>query len=168
MVSSATQASQAPAEFEPEAAISKDAYWQQKYAGQKIGPGIYLPKHYGGANWDIGKFFGVSQIKGFEDEYENYLNNLNIRNEKKATQSARAWDEFMSNTAYSRGFKDLEAIGVNPYLLINSGSTPATAPGSASKASYSMKSTREAASNTKGRDVALLLFALARVAAAIL
>ena len=36
---------------------------------------------------------------------------MNNRNEAKATQSARAWDEYMSNTAYSRAFEDLERAG---------------------------------------------------------
>lgn len=164
-MNSASQVSSVPVEVAPEVALSKDEYWQQKYAGQKIGPGVYLPKHYGGANWDIGKFFGVQQIKAFDSEYEAYLNNLNNRNEAKATQSARAWDEYMSNTAYSRAFEDLQRAGINPYMIVNQGSTPSTATGSSSKASYSAKSTQEAKTNNKGRDLALLLFAIARIAA---
>lgn len=102
-------------------------------------------------------------------DYQTYLDNLAIRNEARATQSARAWDEYMSNTAYSRAFADLERAGVNPYILLNSGSSPSTSVGSASKPSYSYSksSIKTNESNVKGRDFALILLAIARLAAAL-
>lgn len=149
----------------PEIVLSKDQYWKQNYAGRMDGA-VKNPSSYNDWNYKIAKFFGGKDVSKFESEYEAYLNNINNRNEARAVQSARAYDEFMSNTAYSRAFKDLERAGVNPYLLLNSGSAPSTSVGSSSKASYSAKSTGETKSNTKGRDFALILLAIARLAAA--
>ena len=100
-------------------------------------------------------------------EYQTYLDNMNNRNEARAVQSARAWDAAMSNSSYSRAFEDLERYGVNPYILLNSGSSPSTAVGSASKPSYSFSKpgTKDTQSNSAGRDLALLMLAIARIAA---
>lgn len=154
---------------DPEAVMSKDEYWQT-YKGQFYnGKATRAPDHYNDLNYRIAKFFGNGAESGFESAYEAYLNNVNVRNEQKAVQSARAYDEFMSNSAYSRGFADLERAGVNPYLLLNSGSTPSTSVGSSSKPEYkySHGSTKDTDSKVKGRDFALVLLAIARLAAAL-
>lgn len=163
MVSSASQASTIEA---PEVVLSKDDYYQQymrrehpTWSARDIGS-------YNDANFKFAKFFGDPSRNKFESEYEAYLQNVNNRNEAKAVQSARSWDEYMSNTAYSRAFADLDRSGINPYLLLNSGSSPATSVGSASKGSYSQKSMQETKSNNRGRDFALILLAIARLAAA--
>lgn len=163
MISSAAQAGIVDT---PETILSKDEYWRQNYAGKMDGI-TKNPANYNDFNYRIAKLFGGGNVSKFESEYEAYLNNVNNRNEAKAVQSARAWDEYMSNTAYSRAFKDLENAGVNPYLLLNSGSSPATSVGSSSKGSYSAKSTSETKSNTKGRDFALIMLAIARLVAAL-
>ena len=153
MVSSAAQASEA---YEPEQIMS----WSEFAKNNGLND---TPDHW---QSNIADFF--TGIKGkLKSEYESYLQNVNNRNEAKAVQSARAWEEYMSSTAYSRAFKDLERSGINPYLLLNSGSAPATSTGSSSKASYSASSMKETKSNTKGRDFALILLAIARLAAAL-
>ena len=120
----------------------------------------------------ISNFFdgiGTRERQEYETYVNNYLANLNNRNEAKATQSARAWDEYMSSTAYSRAIKDLERAGVNPYMIVNSGSSPSTTVGSASKASYqtSKPGLQDSKGSGKGRDLALIVLAIARIAAAL-
>lgn len=149
---------------QPEVAMSKDDYWQT-YKGQFYnGKATKAPEHYNDLNYRIAKFFGHGAESGFESAYEAYLNNLNNRNEFLATQSARAYDKMMDDTKYQRMFKDFEKAGLNPYLLVNSGSFSASAPTS-SKADYKASSKQEAKKDS-GRNLALILLALARVAAA--
>lgn len=151
MISSASQASDA---YAPEQVISWSDFAKQNNFGS-------TPDHW---QFHIADFFTGERGK-LKNQYDAYLQNVNIRNEAKAVQSARAWDEYMSNTAYSRAFEDLKRSGINPYLLLNNGAAPSTSVGSASKASYSAKSMQEAKSNSKGRDLALILLAIARLAA---
>lgn len=100
-------------------------------------------------------------------EYQAYRDNVNIRNEQLASQSAKAWDKMMDDTKYQRMFKDFEKAGLNPYLLVNSGSFSASAPTS-SKANYKVEGSKDSKNNDTFRNVALLMLALARVAAAAL
>lgn len=164
MISSASQAATIEA---PETVMSKDEYWQSIKGDAYAGSATKAPAHYNDLNYKIAKFFGHGAENKFEADYEAYLNNVNNRNEARATQSARSYDEYMSNTAYSRAFEDLENAGINPYMIVNSGSSPATTVGSSSKASYAAKSTQETKSNNKGRDLALIMLAIARLAAAL-
>lgn len=48
-------------------------------------------------------------------------------------QKNRDWQEYMSNTAYSRSVRDLQSVGINPYAIgsFNAASTPSGAFGSA-------------------------------------
>lgn len=140
----------------------------------------YWEKHniYGTASPDDQFFvrllnFFTGEGKRVKNEYEayqnNYINNLNARNAAKAAQSANAFEDYMSSTAYSRGFRDLERAGINSYLLLNSGSTPATSAGSSSKPeySYSKADYKDSKNDSKGRDLALIMLAIARIAAAL-
>lgn len=150
---------------QPEQAMSKDEYWQQFKAENYSGV-VHPPKHYNDVNYKIAKFFGSGPENRFEDAYEAYLRNLNNANEFKAAQSARDWEKMMDDTKYQRMFKDFEAAGLNPYLLVNNGSFSASAP-SGAKASY--KYDQQSHKETdKGRNAALIVLALARLAAALL
>lgn len=152
----------------PETVLSKADFWDQNYAGKLDGV-IKNPKGYGGFEyWFAKNILRTRDTNRLDADYEAYLNNINNRNEAKAVQSARAWDEFMSSTAYSRAFEDMKRAGINPYLLLNSGSSPATSTGSSVKGSYDSKSSlKDTQSNNKGRDMALILLAIARLAAAL-
>lgn len=150
----------------PEQALDYNTYyrnlmsdWHPNWSASQI-------PDYGSVSYKIAKMFSKDQPKA-EQMYQTYLDNLHARNEHKATQSARAFDEFMASTAYSRTFKDLENAGINPYMLVSSGSVSPTYPGSSAKASYGSRKTgiEKTESNVKGRDIAFILLALAKLLA---
>lgn len=164
-MNSAASVPEAPTVSTPEQVIDFNTFYNN-YGREKYGDGNWVdldPDH-----WftKLGSFF-TGDVEKARNLYNAYLTNINNRNEAKATQSARAWDEYMNNSAYSRGFADLERAGVNPYLLLNSGSAPATSPGAASKPSYSYSkpSSKESSGSGKGRDLALIILAIAKIAA---
>lgn len=151
--------------YEPTVLMSKDEYWQANYAGKKVGV-VKNGSHYNDWNYKIGKFFGGRDQSKFESEYEAYLNNVNAENEWKATQSARAWDEYMESTKYQRAINDLEAAGLNPWLAIQSG-VQGSGSTSAQKADYKYSNYKEAKNVDAGRNLALFMIAAAKLIAAI-
>lgn len=48
--------------------------------------------------------------------------------ERASIDSARAWSEYMDNTAVQRRVKDLEAAGLNPWLAVQNGISGSGAP----------------------------------------
>lgn len=165
-MNSASQVSQAPEVSEPERIMTQDEHYQQWM--RENHPDVRAQGHYGDLWYKIIKALGAPHTWEYEggNFYQNYLDNINNKNERKAVQSAQAWDEYMSNTAYSRAFKDIESMGVNPYLLLNSGSTPSTTVGSSSKPSYSSSkpANKDSSTSGKGRDLALIVLAIAKIA----
>lgn len=163
-MNSAASIPEAPTVATPEEVVDFNTFYN-KYGRDKYGsewvdmdPDHWFTK--------VGSWF-TGDIEKARNLYDAYLTNINNRNEAKATQSARAYDEYMNNSVYSRAFADLERAGVNPYLLLNSGSAPATSPGAASKPSYSYSklSSKDASGSGKGRDFALIILAIAKIAA---
>lgn len=171
---------------QPSNLMSKDEYWQEYKKQYYDVPGNVMkaPEHYGDFNYEIAKFFQNGAEKGFDEAYEaykanwendynNYLNDINTYYENKAVQSARAFDEYMSNTAYQRAFKDLEKAGLNPYMLVGTSSIAPASSTSSAKAEYSKRkassgtSAKGSTSNRNGRDMALILLALARLFASL-
>lgn len=143
---------------QPEVVMSKKDYWAANNPGE-------MP--YNSVGFNINKFFGSTKEKQFESEYENYLNNVNNRNEFLAQQSARAWDKMMDDTKYQRLMKDLDKAGLNPYLALNNGSISAGAAPASTKASYKADKQEEKKKDNT-RNMALIMLALAKVAAAFL
>lgn len=146
---------------QPEQALPYDEWFHEKgYDKHGIGSAYNPLRRF--TNWVSGEGARLNS------EYKAYLDNINIRNEHLASQSAKAWDKMMDDTKYQRMFKDFEAAGLNPYLLVNSGSFSASAPTSA-KASYKQDFyDKDKKIKESGRNIALILLALARVAAAAL
>lgn len=53
-------------------------------------------------------------------------------------QKNRDWQEYMSNTAYSRAYNDLTSLGINPYVMFGGGASAASTPtGSSGRAAGS-------------------------------
>lgn len=96
-------------------------------------------------------------------EYEAYLTNLENENEWKATQSARQYEEYMANTQVQRLMRDYEKAGLNPYLLLNSGSVGTASVPTSAKSDYKRNKVEKDSGNAK--SMALLLLALARLVA---
>lgn len=112
--------------------------------------------------------FFTGDVNKARNLYDAYLTNVNNRNEFKSAQSARAWDKMMDDTKYQRQMKDIAAAGLNPYLLVNNGGISASAAPTGAKADYEKVSRRKQEKSDNGRNVALLVLALAKVAAALL
>lgn len=57
--------------------------------------------------------------------------------DRQSLKEQRAWEEYMSNTAYSRAISDLRNAGINPYAIasFSPASTPSTGYASASQGS---------------------------------
>lgn len=104
----------------------------------------------------------------YRDEYNAYLTNVANENEYKATQSARAWEEYMQGSQYQRAVKDLEKAGLNPWLAIQNGGVSGAGTSSSAKGDYKKgDSNTRTEGGLKGRDIALMLLATAKVVAAV-
>lgn len=74
--------------------------------------------------------------------YNQISQNTAMSYNSAEAQKARDWSEHMSNTAYQRARKDMEAAGINPILAYTQGgaSTPSSAQGTISAQSISAPS----------------------------
>lgn len=143
---------------QPEEAMSfEDWRAQSKYHGY-VDPDSLVGRV---VNW-----FDGSRDKQYRD-YQTYLDNLDRQNEFNAVQSARQYDKMIDDTKYQREMRDLQAAGLNPYLLINSGGISASSAPSGAKADYGKHSVNVKSKNGSdaGRNFALLLLAVAKIAA---
>lgn len=82
---------------------------------------------------------------------------------------ARAYDEYMSNTAISRAVRDAERNGINKYYLLNSGLTASTPSGPAASSSASYEPLNASGRRGSGGKVmASLIGAIGKIIAAAL
>lgn len=142
---------QEPQSFAPSTAMSYDEYtnWNDQPWIVK-GFDKYL-------NWGANK-------KKADNAYDAYLQNLGYQNEWKATQSARAYEQWFADTQYQRMVRDLEKAGLNPWLAVQNGIS-GSGNTSATKADYNTKS-RDKDQVKGSNNLGLILVALARIIAA--
>lgn len=143
----------------PEEIMSYTDYWKQNNSYRTTSNPDQLMVKF------LNLFTG--EDKRVKADYDAYVANVNNRNEAKSTQSARAFEDYMSSTGYQRAFNDLMKAGINPYMLVNGGASPSAGSSSSPKASYSKPSIKDDVKTNAGRDIALLVLAVARLIAAL-
>ena len=176
MPNSASQEADANLPVEPSPMMSYDEYWQRNniYGATDSQDQFWIKflNFFTGEDKKQQRNYDA-YVQNYQQAYENYVADLNRYYEDKAVQSARSWDEKMSSSQYSRTFEDLQKAGLNPYMLLASGSLSPAGYGSPAKASYdprkaiSRKGLKDDTSDKKGRDFALVLLAIARLIAAL-
>lgn len=90
---------------------------------------------------------GYNTLSAIQQGVYNHIeNNVAMQYNSAEALANRNWQEEMSNTAYQRAVKDMEAAGLNPILAYSNGpaSTPAGSSGTISGASMGMSSTSAA------------------------
>lgn len=152
-------------ETNPEEAMSYDDFYNDYMNTTHPDWNGRYPK-YGTVSYYIAKAFSRDQ-KNAESKYQTYLDNLALRNEYNATQSARSYEKYMSDTQVQRAMKDYEAAGLNPYLLVNAGSVGSTSYGGTSiKSSYDRH--REKKEEKSNKQAGLLILGLLNLMARLL
>lgn len=161
------QSAQIASQYTPETILSADEFYRKwmkeqhpTWSDKDIG-------NYNDFNYKVAKFFGDPSRNRFDSEYDAYLANINNRNELRALQSANSIKEYFDSTEYQRAYKDMEKAGINPYLLMTGSGFSPSGGTSISSANYRQNKEKPAQSRN-GRDMALILLAVARLAAALL
>ena len=93
---------------------------------------------YGGVGEFLRNPFDITGEKAAARQYQNQLALDNSAREFSAleAQRQREWEKMMSDTAFQRQVKDLEAAGLNPWLAVqNAGSGASTPSGSSASSS---------------------------------
>lgn len=99
--------------------------------------------------------------KNYQNYVDDYYQRQNTYNTGISEQKQREWEEMMSNTAYQRAYKDIQATGLNPALLLTSAFGAASTPSSSvgvTRSSSSSSSRSE--SNNRSYSASAVLAAL--------
>lgn len=146
--------------FVPNSAMSKDEYYQEWNKTHALtGAG----RHTSSADSWLNKIFNPSQTAEFENAYKAYLTDIENSNNAGLEQWKMDYQKILDDTKYQRMVKDLEAAGLNPWLLLNNGGSAGQAPavvGSSSSLDYSRndgkKSSRSDMANLVGTAMKVL------------
>lgn len=134
--------------------MSDDEYYSRGYQGDN--PNAFLNKF---SDW-----LGFTNTQA---DYDKWKAGYNAWYEQKATNSARAWDEYIQSTYYQRMVEDLKKAGLNPWLALNSGignTVNYSSAGSGSSARYKSDEKNKSGASTL---IAGFMIAAARVIAAL-
>lgn len=136
-------------------------------------PGVFPNSNSGSSAWDDFKDWfrdtgykiggAVDNALTGDRDYGRSLETLGIQNAFTASeaekarsfaseeaQKNRAWQEQMSNSAYSRAAADLERIGINPYAMMSGFSAASTPAGSTAGSTAGRSGAGYYADSTKG------------------
>ena len=136
-------------------------------------PGVVPNNNSGTSAWDDFKDwfsdFGykvggaVDNVLTGDRDYQRSLDTLDKQNAFTAAESERArrynseeaeknraWQEQMSNSAYSRAAEDLKSIGINPYAMMSGFSAASSPSGSSASTSGARSGSGYYADSTKG------------------
>lgn len=109
----------------------------------------------GGFMSNLAQFLGF----GTESAYKN-LKEQDARNYERASiDSARAWSEYMDNTAVQRRVEDIKAAGLNPWLAVQNGVSGSGLP----SVDTGGTAQHTSSSGQSKSGLAMLLLALARL-----
>lgn len=93
-----------------------------------------LDRNFNALMQDKANAFNASEAQKSRNWQEKMTAAANAFSSEEA-QKARDWEERMSNTAYSRAVKQLEELGLNPYLAVTNGMQASTPSGPAARSS---------------------------------
>ena len=133
----------------------------------------FIPNGGGGSAFDgfmynvhsLGNKIGgaVDNLLTGDRDYQRSLDTLDKQNAFTAAESERArrynseeaeknraWQEHMSNTAYSRAAEDLKSLGINPYAMMSGFSAASSPSGSSASTSGARSGSGYYADSTKG------------------
>lgn len=88
-------------------------------------------------------FNRVFDPSGYDEAYSQYQSALEREFNAEQAQINRDWQEKMSNTAYQRAVKDMQAAGLNPLLAYQQGGASTGSGSTASTGSGSRASQRD-------------------------
>jgi len=86
--------------------------------------------------------------KNYQNYADEFYNQQSIKNAAISEENKRLYDKYMSDTAYQRAFKDIQATGLNPAMLLNSAFGSASTPSSATAFSRSSRDSSSRSEST--------------------
>lgn len=132
-------------------------------AASKVASGVIDPAMTGvgnlisGGNWkQDGNTLEQNKFNAEEAQKTRDFNQLEAEKNRafqaEQAQLQRDYQTQMSNTAYQRAIKDMEAAGINPAMAYSNGASPASTPAGASASGSAASGSAASASNSHSRN----------------
>lgn len=108
--------------------------------------------------------------QGYQDYVDDFYQKQGTKNAEISEKNQRAYEEYMSSTAYQRAYEDIKKTGLNPAMLIsylNPASTPSSATNfqrNTNQSSSRSSSEGNNRNNSATAVIAALLFLIAKIA----